>query len=227
MARFAAILGLVVVVAGALHWWRPFLTEQRAVIASAPSPGPRNVGIAVPLKPGSRLCVAPVAIDRASAKAQFRLSAARRGPAFLAFEASAGAYRSSAELRPILRRAPTSVVFPMGRPPGNVTGEVCVRNTGRSPVSFVGTNDPLAIGLARTRVDGKELPVQAVELELLEARTQSVLGRLGTIVHRAADFTGNLMPFWLAWLLVVALVIGTPFAIFAAFWVTLRADETR
>jgi hypothetical protein len=33
------------------------------------------------------------------------------------------------------------------------------------------------------------------------------------------------MPFWLAWLLVVALVLGTPFALFGAFWATLRAGE--
>jgi hypothetical protein len=102
---------------------------------------------------------------------------------------------------------------------------MCVRNASRSRLAFVGTNDPFAIGPARTSIDGKQLAGQAVELDLFEARSQSVVGRLGAIVHHAADFTGNLMPFWLAWLLVVALVLGAPFAIFAAFWATLRVEE--
>jgi hypothetical protein len=226
MARLAAILGLVVALAAALKWWEPFLTQQRAVITSTPSPGPRSVGIGVPLKPGARLCVAPVAIDRSTAKAQFTLSSSQPGPAPIVFEAKGGSYHAGAEVRPTLLRTPAPIAFQVIRPPADMTGEICVRNAGRSRLSFIGTNDPISIGLARTRIDGKELSGQAVELELLEARTQSVLGRLGTTVHRASDFTGNLMPFGLAWLLVVALVIGAPFAIFAAFWATLRADET-
>jgi hypothetical protein len=99
-----------------------------------------------------------------------------------------------------------------------------VRNASASRIRFTGTNDPIAIGLARTTVDGKALDGQAIALELLEARRQSILGRLGTIVHHAADFTGDLMPFWLAWPLVVALMIGTPLAILFGFWTTLRAD---
>lgn len=43
-------------------------------------------------------------------------------------------------------------------------------------------------------------------------------------MHRASDFTGNTIPFWLAWVLVVGLVIGTPLAIFGALWSTLRAE---
>jgi hypothetical protein len=215
MARVVAILGLVVALAAALKWWEPFLTEQRAVITATPSPGPRSAGISVPLKPGSQLCVAPVPIDPATAKAQFTLSAARPGPSALTVEPG------GVGVRPTLQRNPLPVQVPVGQ-----QARVCLRNASGSRISFVATNDPISIGLARTTIDGKELRGQAVELELLEARTQSVLGRLGTIVHRAADFTGNLMPFWLAWVLMVALVIGTPFAIFAAFWATLRADET-
>jgi hypothetical protein len=217
MARLAALLGLVVALAGALHWWEPFVTQQRAVITSTPSPGPRNVGIGVPLRPGSQLCVAPVAIDSATAKAQFTLSAARPGPTSLTVEPD------GAQVRPTLQRTPLPVALPFAQ--DDTRGEVCLRNASRSRLSFVGTNDPISIGLARTTIDGRELSGQAVQLELLEARTESVLGHLGTIVHHAVDFTGNLMPFWLAWLLVVALVVGTPFAIFAAFWASLRASE--
>jgi hypothetical protein len=218
MARLVAILGLVVALAAALKWWEPFLTEQRAVITATPSPGPRSAGIAVPLKTGSQLCVAPVSIDTATAKAQFTLSAARPGPTALTVEPG------GVVVRPTLQRYPLPVQVPVAQ--RGEQARACLRNASGSRISLVATNDPISIGLARTTIDGKELTGQAVELELLEARTQSVLGRLGAIVHHAADFTGNLMPFWLAWLLVVALVIGTPFAIFAAFWATLRAHDT-
>jgi hypothetical protein len=224
MARFAAVLGLVVALAGALHWWRPFLTDQRAVVASTPSPGPRGAGIGIPLEPGGRLCVAPVTIDRASAKAQFTLSAAKPGPTRLVFETNGASYHSGAEVKTRLQRTPLPVEFAVGRPLRDVIGEMCVRNASRSRLSFVGASDPISIALTQTRIDGKPLTGQAAELELLEAHTHSVLGRLGTIVRHAADFTGNLMPFWLAWLLVVALVIGAPFAIFAGFWAALRSE---
>jgi hypothetical protein len=188
------------------------------VITATPSPGPRNAGIQVPLKAVSQLCVAPVDIDAATEKAQFTLSASRTGPVPLTVEPGGAA------VRPTLRRSPLAVQVPVTANGGQ--GQVCLRNAGRSRVLLLATNDPISIGLARTSIDGRELPGQAVELELLEARTQSVLGRLGTIVRHASEFTGSLMPFWLAWLLVVALVVATPFAIFAGFWATLRDDES-
>jgi hypothetical protein len=217
MARLVAILGLVVALAAAVKWWEPFLTQQREVITATPSPGPRNAGIQVPLKAGAQLCVAPVVIDRATAEAQFTLSASRTGPVPLTVEPG------GTTVRPTLRRSPLAVQVPVTGNGGQ--GQVCLRNAGSARVLFLATNDPISIGLARTRIDGRELRGQGVELELLEARTQSVLDRLGTIVRHAADFTGSLMPCWLAWLLVVALVVATPFAIFAAFWAALRADE--
>jgi hypothetical protein len=224
MARLAAIAGLVVVLIGALHWWEPFVTAQRAVITSTPSPGPRSAAVGISVKSRSEVCVAPVALDRATARAQVTLSASRPGPSPLEVDATAPGYRSAQAVRPMLQRMPSALAVPIARPSRNVTGKLCVRNESRSRLSFIGTNDPLAIGLARTTIDGKEPAGEAIELELLEERTQSVLGRLGAIVHHAADFTGNLMPFWLAWLLVVALVVGTPFAIFAAYWATLRPE---
>jgi hypothetical protein len=117
-----------------------------------------------------------------------------------------------------------AVEIPVATPPRDEIGKLCVRNASRSRLSFVATNEPIAIGLARTTIDGKEVPGQAIELELLEGRTESVLGRLGAIIHHAADFTGNLMPFWMAWLLAVAVVVGTPLAIFAAYWAVLRPE---
>jgi hypothetical protein len=224
MARLAALLGLVVALAGALHWWKPFLTQERVVVTSTPSPGPTGPPVYIPLGPRSRLCVAPAAIDRSTGQAQFTLGPATR-PASLALEATGRGYRSRRELQIAPNAKAQSVSARLASPGHDVTGSICVRNAGRSPVAFAGTNNLLWIGLATTSMDGRKLEGQGVALNLLEADRQSLLDRLGTIVHRASDFTGNLMPFWLAWLVAVALVVGTPFAVFAGFWVTLRAGE--
>jgi hypothetical protein len=164
--------------------------------------------------------VAPVELDTRTAKAQFGVWAAQPGP--IALQVTPG----DAGVRPTLTGAPASVQLPVATPARDTpNAQVCVRNASSSRLRFVGTNDPIAIGVARTTIDGNALDGQAVELELLEARKQSVLGRLGTVVHHGADFTGRLMPFWLAWPLVVAFVIGTPLLIFFGFWTTLRADR--
>ncbi|HEX7297884.1 MAG TPA: hypothetical protein VF257_02685 [Solirubrobacteraceae bacterium] len=224
MARRAALLGLAVALAGALYWWQPFLSRERLVVTSTPSPGPIGPSVGIPLGPGSRACVAPAAIDRSTGQAQFTL-APRTQPASVVLEAEAPGYRSRREVTIAPNAKAQSVRAPLASPPHDVTGSICVRNAGRSPIGLAGTNNPVWIGLATTSVDGRKLDGQAVALTLLEPERQSLLDRLGTIVHRASDFTGHLMPFWLAWVLVVALVIGTPFAVFAAFWATLRTDE--
>jgi hypothetical protein len=212
MARLAPLLGLLVVAVAALHWWEPFLTEDRAVIAASPSPGARGVPIGIPLRAGSELCVAPVELDGHTQRAQFGIWAAQPGTIPLS--------TAGTTVRVPLTQEPAAVQLPV-RAPGS---KVCVRNASETQLRFTGTNDPISIGLARTTVDGQPLNGQAVQLDLLEARKQSILGRLGAIVHHAADLTGDLMPFWLAWPLVVALVIGTPLAVFFGFWVTLRSD---
>jgi hypothetical protein len=223
MARWAALLGLVITLAGALHWWKPFVTQDRFVATSTPSPGPAGPSFDIPLAPGSSVCVAPTAIDPATGRAQFTLAPTSR-PVSLTVEANGRGYRSVRSVRLPASSMQQQVNAPLARPARTVTGSVCVRNAGTSRVALAGTNNAVWIGLARTSRDGRVLPGQAIALNLVETREQSVLDRLGTISSRAADLTGHLVPSWLAWILAVTLVVGTPFAIFAAFWTTLR-DE--
>jgi hypothetical protein len=223
MARWAALLGLVIALAGALHWWKPFVTQDRFVATATPSPGPAGPSFDIPVPPRSSVCVAPTTIDHATGQAQFTLAPTSR-PASLTVEANAKGYSSIRALSVPASPEQQQVNAPLVAPDRTVSGSVCVRNAGAARVALAGTNNALWIGVPKTSRDGRVLPGQAIALNLLEARKASLLDRLGTIAHRASDFTGHLMPFWLAWLVVVALVIGTPFAIFAAFWTTLRGE---
>jgi hypothetical protein len=225
MPRLAALLGVAVAVLGALHWWKPFVTQQRLVVTSTPSPGAIAAAADIPLDPGSRICVGPAPIDRAMARAQVTLSAPRAQRARLAVEANAPGYGTRRSLEVDLGPQPKTILTPIASPAHDAVGSICLYNSGRSRIAVTGTDNPVWIGLARTTVDGRELTGRAVALSLLEARPRSILDRLGTIVRRAAHFTGGAMPFWLAWLLTVMLVIGTPLVIFATYWATLRAGE--
>jgi hypothetical protein len=222
MARLSAIGGLVIVLIGALVWWQPFVTEQRVAVTSTPSPGPAFSPIPIRLKPGSRACVEPVAIDPTTARAQVALSGA--GSATVALLAEAPGYRHQSAARVLLAKRPAAVELPIAPPARTLEGKVCVVNTGRARVNVLGTNELPAIGLARTSVDGQLSQDRGIALNLFEAHRHSLVGRLGTSLHRASDLTGGLMPFWLAWLLVVVLVIGTPFAVFAGYAASLRDD---
>jgi hypothetical protein len=223
MARWAALLGLVITLAGALHWWKPFVTQDRVVATSTPSPGPTGPSFDIPIPAGSSVCVAPTAIDPATGQAQFTLAPTSR-PARLTVEASGGGYRSVRDVSMPASPRQQQVNAPLARPPHTITGSVCVRNAGTARLALAGTNNAVWIGVARTSRDGRPLPGQAIALNLIESRRQSLLDRLGTISGRASDLTGHLVPSWLAWILAVALVVGTPFAIFAAFWTTLRSE---
>jgi hypothetical protein len=223
--KASALAGLIATLVGAAVLWAPFLLRAHPVVTSTPSPGPRASRLDVLLKPGSRACVNPVAIDAATARLQVLVSSRRPDTARLAFDTSAPGYRARGTATVPMSSKVSSARAAIAPPPRDVTGSVCVRNVGSATVSLFGTNEAPSIGLAQTSLDGRSLgATQGAKLTLLEARDRSILGRLGTIVHRASDFTGGLMPFWLAWPLVVVLVLVTPFAIFAAFWLAFREE---
>jgi hypothetical protein len=224
MARVAAILLCLVVVVGAVRWWKPFLTLDRVAVTATPSPGSIRANLPVPVARGSKVCVAPAPIDRSTALAQVAL-----GPlpsaAQLTVETTGPGYRRERALQVRASNAPTVVEAPVVAPPRDVVGRICFRNDGRTQVVFLGTNEPLSIGQAQTSVDGKRLEGQAIGLNLLEARRQSMLDRAGTIVDHASAFTGGAMPVWLTWLVVLAFVVGAPVAAVATLWLTLRGGD--
>lgn len=225
MASRVALGGLALALIGVAAWCLPFLLRSADVITATPSPGPSYSRADLALRPGSQACVGKVPIDPATGQVQFRVSSRPPADARLLIEVSGPGYRQSALVTQHAGATPAPATARIARPEHTVVGDVCVRNQGRAPVALYATNQAPAIGVSQTSLDGRSLgQSQGVSLTLLETRKRAPVARLGTIVQRAADFTGGLFPSWLAWPLVVLFVLGTPFAVFAAFWLALRDD---
>ncbi|HEY3190355.1 MAG TPA: hypothetical protein VGJ70_22885, partial [Solirubrobacteraceae bacterium] len=224
-AAVVVAIGLAVVAIGVLVEWRPFLTEKRAVVTATPSLSGLFNRTDVPVGPGQRACISPVPISHTTATAQLALTtltSPRPQPLVIIAEGDGG-YRSRAVATsyPV---GPASVFGVAIRPPRrDVVGRVCVRNAGRRRIALTGTAEQRSLTQATTTVDGRRQPAD-VALTFLEAEPRSLLERTGTVLDRAAAFTG-VVPAWLLWPLVVLLAVGVPLAVFWGLYAALRADE--
>lgn len=225
-ALLAPLLVVVVYAAGALHWYVPFLTQQRIAVASTPSMQPLFSIDAVRVRPGSRACIAPLPLDPSVASVELLVRSPDRA-APLAIALTAPGYRSRTTATGYDPGDATKVTVPVRpRPARAVDGTLCVRNAGRRAIGLVGTAAPQSVTLPATSVDGgPEDPADPTVTFLKDPSSSSLLDRRTTIVQRASDFTGGLAPTWLVWLLALALLAGTPLAVGGALALGLRDWE--
>jgi hypothetical protein len=228
MARFLAVaVAAAVIVVGAASSWRTGLTTKRDVITSSPGVGPLFGRADIALARGKRLCVSPVFLTSQTAHANIVVSSPTHRVVGLWIEASAPGYRSS--IGPISAPAggyvPITAVF--APPTGTRTGRVCFVNGSRTAVGFLGTDEPQSLTAATTTIDGRPVEGRDTVLLLLEARPRSVGSRLGVIFHRASGLTGGVVPNWLLWPVMVAMLLVVPVAVLAAFAFSLRREGSR
>jgi hypothetical protein len=225
MRRLAPpLLLLAIVLAGALHWWRPYLELKRQVATASPGLGPLFTRADVTLPPHRRLCIAPVVLDPRSAIAQITVTAPKR-PQPLRISAAAPGYRASVVTASYPGGTLAPVQVALAPPRSTVTGRVCVTNRGRRPVALLGTTEPRSLTVAQPSLDGRVLPGQSVALELLEREPKSILGELGEAFARASALAGGYGPAWLLWPLAIVLVIGAPLALIVGFAAALREER--
>jgi hypothetical protein len=74
-------------------------------------------------------------------------------------------------------------------------------------------------------VDGKSAGPIDPALAFLDGPPRSLLSQAGTVLGRASDFTGGVVPLWLLWPLTVLLVLAVPVAVALAFASTVRRDS--
>ena len=96
----------------------------------------------------------------------------------------------------------------------------------RSPVGLVGTSEAESLTIPVTYVDGRSVGDLDPAVTFFSGRSHSILQQLGTVLGRAAGFTGAL-PTWLLWPLGLLTVgLGLPLGAVGAVTLAARGATT-
>jgi hypothetical protein len=211
----AAAAALVVVVA-ALAWFLPFVARSRQFVSSTGASPPFSNVTPVRLKPRSVLCMTKVTIDTDAGLAQFTaIPGSRPAPTLGVSAEGPGGYRSSETTVPGGYRVPGAQKAPITPPPHPLIGRVCVRNAGRTAISFVGTTEERTSGREQTVIDGRRVEPD-VQLNLLERDTRTLLEGLPDVLRHMAAFKGSFVSVGLLWVLLLLVTLGVPALVLGA-----------
>jgi hypothetical protein len=215
------IAGAAVIIVLALGKMIPWSTADRQVIAGSPSLGGLYSISAPKLRKGARACVSYVPLTTEVRSVSIVARTATQ-PVPLTLELSAPGYKTTALAPanwPSGGPTPVTVALPKS-PPRDVVGKLCITNAGTHSIDLVGTDEPRSQVAAQSTIDGK--PVSDLAVTLYGGQ-ESVLSRTGTIVGHAADLTST-VPSFIAWIFVLALVIGVPLAALLALSISFGAE---
>jgi hypothetical protein len=222
-AAFTAVLILV----GALVWFRPFLARQEQPFAEVPAPAALFVSSAFSLAPHSEACMNSVTITPQSEVAEFTVRPTTPTPSGgppLELRLQASGYEARTTIPGGYPGGAGAV--PIKPPKRSQIGNVCFRNLGKSTALLDGTTELRTLSRPLVAVDGR--PVYGdIALAFRKGHRQSLVDRLGEAFAHASNLTDRLVPAWLIWLIAVVVAFGVPAAIIAAFYRALREDEAR
>ena len=219
--RIPIALGVALFVALLLIRGIPYLTQQREVIASTPTPHALNAVSPVPVKPGSTACMTQVTFSPQAQAVQFDAAgAAQQKTPPLVVTAKGPGYRASARVNGG-RPGNGSIDVAIRPASHSLIGELCIRNAGRSQVALAGTTEGRTVGRSLTTVDGV-LQVPQVSLTLHERAAASLGSRIGALFRHATAL--NPMTPLLAWILAIVVLLLVPLAAFWALAASFRAE---
>jgi hypothetical protein len=225
MGKVAAALVVGVFAVGALVWYAPWLTEQRTVITSTPSlQGISTLGeVKVPGK--GRACVRPLPLDPNVREVQMLLNTRGHGsPAVDLTMTGPGGYRATARFNNYVPGSATVVTARLSEAPQQTgDGQLCLRNTGRRAIGLVGTGEAESVTLPVTYVGDKPPGEIDPAITFLAGGHRSFVQHAGTILDRAAGFTG-VIPGWAMWPLVLLFLAALPLGAAAALLLASRTD---
>src|SRR4051795_7611837 len=210
MARRRMLGPLAVFAVIAAILWIPWATKERVVIAPTPVAAPLFGITPIPLKGGATACQQNVTFDPQTQIAEIGvMTPGRPGPP-LAVTARATGYHVTATVPGGYRDDP-ALRFTIAAPPGPVIGTLCMKNSGRAPISLDGTGEFRTMGRPSLTIDGVAEPTDAKLVFYAKVRS-SYLSRAGQIFGHAANFTPAF--FSKAVLIVIALLglVGIPVA---------------
>lgn len=215
----------ILILAGALVWFRPFLTGERPAVAEVPTP-PALFAVTPFVVPAhGSACMGTVTITPQSQVAEFGLRPGKPTPAGgppVELVLSAPGYRSVLAVPGGYPGG--SVALPITPPKRAEIGTACFIDEGRSAVILPGTTEARTVSRSGTRINGASVPGD-VALSFVQRRQRALVDRLGEVFSHASNLTDHLLPVWLIWIIVLLVAFGVPTAIVLAFYVALRESE--
>jgi hypothetical protein len=223
--RLPPIATALVIAVGALVWFVPYATRSHQPVSSTGASPPFSNVTPVALPAGSVACMRNVTIDTNARLAQFVLiPGPEPSPPLRVSTDGPDGYHGRAVRIPGGHRTPTSQTAPIQPPTRAVIGQVCVRNVGRATVSLVGTTEKRTSGREQTVIDGRRVEPD-VALELLQARTTTLLDETPEILRHMATFKGSFVSTGLLWLMLALVVVGIPALVIAAVTSAVSTDQ--
>jgi hypothetical protein len=221
-ALLAILAGTAVVVAAALAWWRPFLTEQRNFATTVPQPAPLFSVPLIPLAGGEQTCFEPAVIDTHSRRAGFVVRAQDSRAAPLALTMTGPGYRFSARV-PGKHPDNSVVIVPVPAPRRDTAVRICIENAGHGTVSLWGANDRTRTPVTNTGAAAKA--GANVVFSFYEAHNGTLLGHLPVALRRMSAFRPAFVAPWLLWPLAFICALGIPAGALWALWRSIRDEE--
>jgi hypothetical protein len=217
-----ALLVLLVFAAGAVKWYRPWLTQPRTVVTSSPSLDGISYRAEVKLPAGQSACIRPLPLDPGVRQIRMLLDVTGARAPVVELTLRGAGYEGRARFADYPVSPATIVLAQLSRAPSRAEdGELCLRNTGRRAIGLVGTSEPDSVTVPVTYVAGKSAGETDPAITFLTGEQRSVLARSGTVLDRAAAFT-DVVPGWLMWPLALLFLAGLPLGVAAALLLSDR-----
>jgi hypothetical protein len=225
MRNLAVALVLGVFALGAVLSYAPWLNEQRTIVASTPSLDGITSRAEVKVRAGERACIRPVPLDPKVRQVQMLLNThGTRTPAIDLEMTGPGGYRATGRFADYPPSGASIVYARLSQAPRETAdGQLCLRNTGKRAIGLVGTSEPQSVSLPVTYVGDKPPGEIDPAITFLSGEHRSIAQQAGTILDRAASFSG-VVPGWLMWPLALLFVLGVPFG---AVWALLLSARSR
>ena len=224
LATSCLVLMVVLIVVGALIFWRPFLTRTSQPITETPAPSALFVLSEFPVPPHQQACMKSVTVTSDSRLATFQLRPPKPtptgGPPVELILSGAG-YRATAFVPGGYPGG--SVTLPIRPPQHDLIGTACFVNLGATKVLLDGTTEARTISRPTVEIGGRLAPGD-IALFFQSNRSVSVLAELDVLFGHASNLTDGLIPVWLIWLIAPLVAFGVPIALILAFYSALLDD---
>lgn len=224
LATSCLALMVLLIVIGALIFWRPFLTRSSQPITEVPAPSALFVLNEFPVAPRQQACENSVTVTSDTRLATFQLRPAKPTPTGgppVGFILTGPGYRASAVVPGGYPGG--SVTLPITPPVRNLVGTACFVNLGVKTVLLDGTTEGRTISRPALEIAGR--PVTGdVALSFQSDRSVSLLSELGVLFGHASNLTDGLVPVWLIWLIAPLVAFGVPIALLLAFYSAMLED---